>query len=62
MALTTRSRSRSWRAAAYAPPTRRRTLLDADTAARLDWVLIGAVVTIAIFGLVMIYSASNTIV
>ena len=58
MALTTRS-SRSMRAAAYAPSSRRRTLLDADTAARLDWVLIGAVVSIALLGLVMIYSASS---
>ena len=32
------------RAAVYAPSSRRRTLLDADTAARLDWILIGAVV------------------
>ncbi len=62
MALTTRSRRRDWRAAAYAPPARKRTLLDSDTAARLDWVLIGAVIAIAILGLVMIYSASNTIV
>jgi rod shape determining protein RodA len=62
MALTTRSRRRNWRAAAYAPPTRRRTLLDSDTAARLDWVLIGAVIAIALLGLVMIYSASNAIV
>jgi rod shape determining protein RodA len=61
MALTTRS-SRSMRAAAYAPSSRRRTLLDADTAARLDWVLIGAVVSIALLGLVMIYSASQGIV
>jgi len=61
MALTTRSR-RSMRAAAYAPATRRRTLLDADTAARLDWVLIGAVLSIAVLGLVMIYSASQSIV
>jgi rod shape determining protein RodA len=61
MALPTRSR-RGWRAAAYAPPTRRRTLMDSETAARLDWVLIGAVLAIAVLGLVMIYSASNTIV
>jgi rod shape determining protein RodA len=61
MALTTRSR-RGWRAAAYAPPTRRRSLMDSETAARLDWVLIGAVLAIAAIGLVMIYSASNTIV
>ena len=36
--------------------------MDSDTAARLDWVLIGAVLAIAAIGLVMIYSASNTIV
>jgi len=49
------------RAAAYAPTSRRRTLLDADTAARLDWVLIGAVISIVVIGLVMIYSASQAI-
>jgi rod shape determining protein RodA len=49
------------RAAAYAPASRRRTLLDADTAARLDWVLIGAVISIVVIGLVMIYSASQAI-
>jgi len=50
------------RAAAYAPSTRRRTLLDAETTARLDWVLIGAVIAIVLVGLVMIYSASQAIV
>ena len=62
MALTTRSSSRSMRAAAYAPSSRRRTLLDADTAARLDWVLIVACISIVVVGLVMIYSASQAIV
>jgi rod shape determining protein RodA len=61
MAMTSRP-NRRMRAAAYAPSTRRRTLLDADTAARLDWVLIGAVLAIAALGLVMIYSASQAIV
>lgn len=49
------------RAAAYAPSSRRRTLLDADTAARFDWVMLGAVVAILAIGLVMIYSASQAI-
>ncbi|HEY8216284.1 MAG TPA: FtsW/RodA/SpoVE family cell cycle protein [Acidimicrobiia bacterium] len=62
MALTTRSRNRSMRAAAYAPSTRRRTLLDAETTARLDWVLIGACLSLVVVGLVMIYSASQAIV
>jgi rod shape determining protein RodA len=62
MALTTRSHSRRVRAAAYAPSSRRRTLLDADTAARFDWVLIGAVVAILAIGFLMIYSASQSIV
>ncbi|MEX2256441.1 MAG: FtsW/RodA/SpoVE family cell cycle protein [Acidimicrobiia bacterium] len=62
MALTTRSNRRTMRAAQYAPASKRRTLLDADTAARLDWVLIGAVVGILVIGLVMIYSASRSIV
>jgi rod shape determining protein RodA len=62
MALTTRSRSRAMRAAAYAPSTRRRTILDADTAARLDWVLIAACVSLVVVGLVMIFSASQSIV
>jgi rod shape determining protein RodA len=50
------------RAAAYAPSTRRRTILDADTAARLDWVLIAACLSLVVVGLVMIYSASQSIV
>jgi rod shape determining protein RodA len=50
------------RAAAYAPATRRRTILDAETAARLDWILIAACVSLALVGLVMIYSASQAIV
>ena len=62
MALTTRSRNRHMRAAAYAPSGRRRTLIDPETAARLDWVLIGAVLAIVAIGLVMIYSASQAIV
>jgi rod shape determining protein RodA len=50
------------RAAAYGPSARRRTILDADTAARLDWVLIAACVSLVVVGLVMIYSASQSIV
>jgi rod shape determining protein RodA len=62
MALTTRTRNRHMRAAAYAPTSRRRTLLDAESALRFDWVLLGAVLAIIAIGLVMIYSASQSIV
>jgi rod shape determining protein RodA len=45
---------------AYRPRSRRRfTILDADLASRLDWVLIGAVVAIVAIGLLMIYSSSR---
>jgi rod shape determining protein RodA len=53
---------RTMRAARYAPTSRRRALLDAETAARFDWVLIGAVAGITLVGLLMIYSASRSIV
>ncbi|HEV2311112.1 MAG TPA: FtsW/RodA/SpoVE family cell cycle protein, partial [Acidimicrobiia bacterium] len=58
-----RSRSRSPLASVYAPPKKRpRFLLDRDLVERLDWVLLSACAAIAIFGIVMIYSASRTIV
>jgi len=60
MALTTRN-SRRMRVAAYAPQ-RRRTILDAELVARVDWILLGACALIALLGLVMIYSASRHIV
>jgi rod shape determining protein RodA len=48
----------------YASPTRkrRRTVLDADLALRLDWVLIGSVLAIIFIGMLMIYSASRNLV
>jgi rod shape determining protein RodA len=59
MAYTQRAHTRRMRAAAYAPAQRRRTLIDAELAVRLDWVLLGACAAIAIFGLLMIYSATR---
>ncbi|MCJ7437880.1 MAG: rod shape-determining protein RodA [Acidimicrobiia bacterium] len=58
MALNTRSR-RSMRASAYASPKARRSIVDAELLARLDWVMLGAVAAIAAIGFVMIYSSSN---
>jgi rod shape determining protein RodA len=49
----------------YASPVRRRrrrTVLDADLALRLDWVLIGSVLAIIVIGMLMIYSASRNLV
>ena len=47
----------------YRSPTRRRrTVLDADLALRLDWMLIGSVLAIVFIGLLMIYSASRNLV
>jgi rod shape determining protein RodA len=51
------------KAGIYAHPTRRRrTVLDADLALRLDWLLIGSVLAIVFIGLLMIYSASRNLV
>ena len=62
MAVSVRTRSRPY-AAAYAPPRKRnRVLPPRDLVERLDWVLIGACAAIAIFGVVMIYSSSRTLV
>jgi rod shape determining protein RodA len=60
MALSTRA-NRRMRVAAYAPQ-RRRTILDSEIASRVDWILLGACLFIALFGLVMIFSASRNIV
>ncbi len=63
MATSLPSNRRYLQAGIYAQPTRRRrTVLDADLALRLDWVLIGAVLAIVFIGLLMIYSASRNLV
>jgi rod shape determining protein RodA len=63
MAVSVRTRRRTPYAASYAPQRKRvRVLLDRDLVERLDWVLISACAAIAIFGVVMIYSASRTLV
>ena len=63
VSIRNRSRNRTPYASAYAPPKKRRpVLLDRELVERLDWVLIGACAAIAIFGVVMIYSASRTVV
>ncbi len=60
MALTSSSRTRrSMRASAYASPKRKRTILDSEMLASLDWIMLGAVALLAIIGVVMIYSSSN---
>jgi rod shape determining protein RodA len=61
MSVSSRNR-RYLQAAAYTPRSRRRTPLDADLVARLDWILIGACTAIVLIGLLMIYSASRNIV
>ena len=61
MSVSSRNR-RYMQAAAYTPRARRRTPLDADLVARLDWILIGACAAIVLIGLLMIYSASRNIV
>ena len=61
MSVSSRNR-RYMQAAAYTPRARRRTPLDADLVARLDWILIGACTAIVLIGLLMIYSASRNIV
>lgn len=47
------------RASAYASPRERRPIVDSEVLAHLDWIMVAAVATLAIIGLVMIYSASN---
>jgi rod shape determining protein RodA len=61
MSVAGRNR-RYMQAAAYTPRARRRTILDADLVARLDWILIGACTAIVLIGFLMIYSASRNIV
>ncbi|HEY5165765.1 MAG TPA: FtsW/RodA/SpoVE family cell cycle protein, partial [Acidimicrobiia bacterium] len=61
MSVSGRNR-RYMQAATYTPRARRRTILDADLVARLDWILIGACVAIVMIGILMIYSASRNIV
>jgi rod shape determining protein RodA len=61
MSVSGRNR-RYMQAAAYTPRARRRTILDADLVARLDWILIGACTAIVMVGFLMIYSASRNIV
>ncbi|HEU5301698.1 MAG TPA: rod shape-determining protein RodA [Acidimicrobiia bacterium] len=51
---------RAMRAAGAGPRRGRRSVLDAEMAATLDWVLIVAVGMIAVLGLVMIYSSTHT--
>jgi rod shape determining protein RodA len=53
--------NRRMRVASYAP-RRRRTILVRELAARVDWILLGACALIALLGIVMIYSASRSIV
>ena len=55
-------RNRYLNAGSYAPPRRRRVLLDRDFVTRLDWVLLSACGAIAFVGVVMIYSASRNLV
>jgi len=55
-------RNRAMRAAAYSPPRERRTVMDGELAMRVDWILIGACIALALIGLLMIYSASRNIV
>jgi rod shape determining protein RodA len=63
VSVRSRSRSRSPYPSVYAPPRKRsRVLLDRELVERLDWVLIAACAAIAVFGIVMIYSASRTLV
>jgi rod shape determining protein RodA len=52
-------RNRAMRSAAHAPNRGKRSLLDADIAMRVDWVLLGACALLAIVGLVMIYSSTR---
>ncbi len=47
------------RASAYASPRAKRTILDSEMLASLDWIMIGAVLALAAIGMVMIYSSSN---
>ena len=51
--------NRAVRAAAYAPPKRRRAVVDSEMAMRFDWILIGACIGLVLIGLLMIYSASR---
>jgi rod shape determining protein RodA len=60
--MATSLRSRRYPPTATYLPPRRRTLLDADLVAHLDWILIGASVAIVCIGMLMIYSASRNIV
>jgi cell division protein FtsW (lipid II flippase) len=50
------------RAIGFGSARRKSALLESDLTMRLDWVLIGACAVLAIIGLVMIYSASRTLV
>ena len=50
---------RTMRAAGYGQSDNSRGFIDRDLASRLDWVLIGACALIAVFGLLMIYSATR---
>jgi rod shape determining protein RodA len=60
MALTTRNHTRrTMRAAGYAPARGRRSLMDSEVAVRVDWILLGTCAVIALFGLLMIYSATR---
>lgn len=52
-------RNRAMRSVAHAPNRSKRTLIDADVAMRIDWVLLGACALLAIVGLVMIYSSTR---
>jgi rod shape determining protein RodA len=47
------------RASAYASPRSKRTILDSEMLASLDWIMIGAVAALAVIGMLMIYSSSN---
>jgi rod shape determining protein RodA len=51
---------RALRAAGAGPRRGRRSVLDAEMAASLDWVLIAAVALISVIGLLMIYSSTHS--
>jgi rod shape determining protein RodA len=59
MALTQRSHTRRMRTVAGPSRTDGRRVIDSELAMRLDWVLIGTAAIIALFGLLMIYSATR---
>jgi rod shape determining protein RodA len=53
---------RRMRAAGFGPQQQRRRMFNTDAAGGLDWMLIGAVVGIALLGMVMIYSTTRNLI